>query len=140
MTNEENEVNLANQLFYKAFERLDIKEMESIWARRSYIECVHPGWRPLRGPEAVMASWRRIFENTKEIRFMLTEVAIRIRGSFAWVTLYENITSAVEEETVSAVVATTNIFEASPEGWRLVHHHASPVPQHPAQVNPSTVH
>lgn len=80
------------------------------------------------------------FENTKEIRFMLTEVAIRIRDSLAWVTLYENITSAMDEETVSAVVVTTNIFESGPEGWRLIHHHASAVPQHPAQSNPSTVH
>ena len=46
-----------------------------------------------------MESWRRIFENTPSIRFMLTDVAVQVRGSLAWVTLYENLNSSLEGRT-----------------------------------------
>lgn len=140
MAKVEKEVIKANESFYRAFESLKLTNMESVWSKDAIIECIHPGWRPLRGWEPVMASWKRIFENTTEIHFMLTDVSVRVSGALAWVTLYENITSPVEGETVSGTVVTTNIFRREAEGWRIIHHHGSPVSQHPAQFNPSTVH
>lgn len=137
---EREEVYKANEAFYNAFESLDIKEMEKVWARVSYIQCIHPGWGLLKGWEPVMGSWRRIFENTQEMRFMLTDVRIEIRDSLAWVTLYENITSRIGEELATGVVLTTNIYEKHPEGWLIIHHHGSTVVQPPSQLNPSTFH
>lgn len=87
-----------------------------------------------------MESWRRIFENTPAIRFMLTDISVEVRGAIAWVTLYENLIGTVEGQNVSATVLTTNIFEKKPEGWRLIHHHGSSVAQPPPQANPTTVH
>jgi ketosteroid isomerase-like protein len=136
---EEGEVTRANQSFYEAFESFDIAKMEQVWLKADYIECFHPGWRILRGWEAVMTSWRRIFENTDEIRFLLTEVQVSVRDSLAWVTLYENLSNRVGNEESAAVVLTTNIFEKHPTGWRLIHHHGSPVAQ-PPPVDSSTVH
>jgi ketosteroid isomerase-like protein len=130
----------ANEAFYKAFESLDIKRMEGVWAKANYIQCVHPGWRLLRGWEPVMNSWRRIFENTQEMHFVLTEVSIQIRGSCAWVTLYENIGSPVDGEIQTGVVSATNILEKGADGWQMIHHQGSSVLQHPPQFNPSTVH
>ena len=114
MSEEEKEVFKANESFYRAFESLDIKEMEKIWAKETQVQCGHPGWRILRGWDVVMESWRRIFENTPAIRFMLTDVSIEIRGNLAWITLYENLNSALEGQTVSATILTTNIFEKRP--------------------------
>jgi hypothetical protein len=87
-----------------------------------------------------MASWRRIFENTQEIRFMLTEVDVEVRDSLARVTLYENITSRVGQEIVSGLVLTTNLYQKTPEGWFMVHHHGSTVAQPHGQSNPKTFH
>ncbi len=126
MLDRENEVRKANEAFYRAFERLDSEIMEKIWLKESYIQCIHPGWRLLAGWEAVMESWREIFKNTQDIQFLLTEVRIRVQDSLAWVTVYENITSRVEEETSTGIVLTTNIFERKPEGWFIIHHHGSP--------------
>jgi ketosteroid isomerase-like protein len=140
MTREKKEVYKANEAFYHAFESLDIKQMEKIWAREGYIQCVHPGWGVLRGQENVMASWRKIFENTEEMLFMLTEVRIEIKDSLAWVTLYENITTQAGEEVVTGAVLTTNIFEKHNGQWLIIHHHGSSVAQPPSQVNPSTFH
>ncbi len=129
MLDSENDVHKANEAFYKAFEGLDIKIMEKIWLKESYIQCIHPGWSLLAGWEAVMESWREIFKNTQDIQFLLTEVRIRVQDPLAWVTVYENITSRVEEETSTGIVLTTNIFERKPEGWFIIHHHGSPTIQ-----------
>lgn len=137
---EETEVFNANESFYRAFEKLDIQSMEKIWLRENYIQCFHPGWGVLRGWEAVMESWRRIFENTDEMRFRLTEVRIEIRDSLAWVTLYENLTTRLGKDVGTGVVLTTNIFERRPEGWFMIHHHGSSVAQPPEPETPSTVH
>lgn len=130
----------ANEGFYRAFESLDIDRMRQVWLDDDAIQCTHPGWGLLRGRDAVMTSWRQIFEHTGEIRFVLTEVKSEIRDGFAWVTLYENIRSKVEGGTVAAVVATTNIFEKRAQGWLLIHHHGSTVAQPMARSDSTTVH
>ena len=141
MTEDEKQVFKANESFYRAFESLNIKEMEKVWAKETHIQCGHPGWRILRGWDPVMESWRRIFENTPSIRFTLTDVSIEIRGSLAWVTLYENLNSSLEGQAVSATILTTNIFEKGPDdGWRMIHHHGSSVAQQAPEVDPHTVH
>ena len=140
MSKEQGEVYKANESFYQAFESFDMAKMEEVWLKADYIQCFHPGWGMLRGWEPVMTSWRRIFENTDEIRFLLTEVRIEVRGSLAWVTLYENLTNRFGKEASAAVVLTTNIFERHPVGWLLIHHHGSPVAQPPTPIDPSTVH
>ncbi len=117
----------VNRRFYEAFESLDIKRMEGIWLREDYIKCVHPGWALLSGWDAVMESWRRIFENTEQMRFTLTDVQVREQDGLAWVTLYENLASRLQGQTNAAVVLATNIYEQRPDGWFMIHHHGSPV-------------
>jgi ketosteroid isomerase-like protein len=140
MNGEESAVYQANENFYRAFESFDIAKMEQVWLKADYIECFHPGWGMLRGWEAVMTSWRRIFENAGGMRFLLTEPRVAVRDSVAWVTLYENLTNRHGDEQDSAVVLTTNIFERRPAGWLLIHHHGSPVMHPPMPDDSSTVH
>ena len=115
----EDPVKDVNRRFYDAFESLDIKRMEGIWLREDYIKCVHPGWALLSGWDAVMESWRRIFENTEQMRFTLTNVEARVQGELAWVTQYENLASRLQGQTNAAVVLATNIYERRRR--RLVH-------------------
>ena len=59
----------ANDAFYAAFESLDLERMTRLWAQKTTITCIHPGWDLLIGHEAVMQSWRGIFEGTHAIHF-----------------------------------------------------------------------
>ena len=140
MNREEQEVRKANESFYRAFESRDVREMEKVWAAGDNIQCGHPGWRVLRGWNAVMESWRCIFENSPAIRFNLTDVSIEIRGALGWVTLYENLNSSVEGQNLSATILTTNIFEKGAEGWRMILHHGSAVMQPPPDEEAPLVH
>ena len=134
------EVLEVNSLFYKAFESLDIKQMETLWLAEDYVQCFHPGWGLLRGWNPVMTSWRRIFENTEQMQFVLTEVHVEVRGTVAVVTLYENLTTRVGPQAMSGVVLATNVFERRSERWFIIHHHGSTVMNPPEPPDTPTVH
>jgi ketosteroid isomerase-like protein len=127
MSDARSEAEEANRRFYRAFETLDLAEMEKVWAHGDHVKCVHPGWPLLSGWDAVRASWEAIFSNTAEIRFTLAEVQVTVRGLVAWVTCTENILSQVRGRVSVTSVLATNIFEQSADGWLMIHHHASHV-------------
>ena len=136
----EQEVAEANAGFYRAFETLKIEAMERVWAKDADIQCGHPGWRILRGWGPVMESWQRIFENTPSMKFTLADVKVEVRGALAWVTLYEILDSSIQGQNYSAAILTTNMFQQTAEGWRMILHHGSSVSQGADQDEGNTVH
>lgn len=127
MTDENQEIGEANARFYRAFEHLDLAEMEGVWAHGEHVKCVHPGWPLLSGWAAVRDSWRTIFENTSEMRFTISDVAVVAFGACASVTCTENILSEVRGRITVTSILATNLFEREGNAWRLFHHHASHV-------------
>jgi len=127
MTGGRLEVEEANARFYRAFEALDLAEMEKVWAHGEHVKCVHPGWPLLAGWDNVRASWEAIFHNTGEIRFTVGDVQLAVSGSLAWVTCTENILSQVRGRVSVTSVIATNIFQREADGWKMVLHHASHV-------------
>ena len=120
-------VRRANLAFYRAFESLQISQMEDVWLHSARVQCTHPGWRRLVGYAAVMSSWQRIFENTFEMSFDLTGVEISVMGNLAWVVCTENITSRTYDGVSRSQVEATNVFERHEGRWCIVHHHGSTV-------------
>jgi ketosteroid isomerase-like protein len=121
------QVEAANERFYRAFETLDLGQMEAVWAHGEHVKCVHPGWPLLTGWAGVRDSWEAIFDSTAEMRFTLTDVRAEVAGALAWVTCTENILSEVQGRVGVTSVLATNVFERGPGGWRMIHHHASHV-------------
>jgi ketosteroid isomerase-like protein len=117
----------ANARFYRAFEALDIGEMDRVWAHGRHVKCVHPGWPLLVGWEAVRESWATIFTNTAEMRFTLSNVSAGGGDELAWVTCTENILSEVNGRVSVTAILATNLFEHDGGEWRMIHHHASHV-------------
>ena len=117
----------ANARFYRAFESLDLAEMDAVWANTERAQCVHPGWPLIAGWAAVRNSWETIFANTTEMRFTISDVQVTGGPDVAWVTCTENILSQVRGRVSVTSLLATNIFARGPDGWRMVHHHASHV-------------
>ncbi len=140
MTPEQEAVAKANQSFYRAFESLKIEAMERVWAKDADIQCGHPGWRILRGWGPVMESWKRIFENTPSMQFTLTDLNIHVSGEVAWVTLYENLNSSIQGQHFTVAILTTNMFQKTADGWRMILHLGSSVTQSDDQEKSNTVH
>ena len=118
----------ANKHFYEAFETLKPIEMQKVWARASYVKCMHPGWRILTGYDQVMESWQMIFQGASQMKFHLKDVDAKIIGRIGIVTLFEELTSInySSEVVYRTTVAATNIFEFFDDGWLMVHHQAGP--------------
>jgi len=121
------DVEEANARFYRAFETLDLAEMDAVWMHADYVKCIHPGWPLISGWEAVRESWRVIFENTAEMRFTLADVTTVVSGPLGWVSCTENILSEVAGRISVTSVLATNLFERDAGSWLLIHHHASHV-------------
>jgi ketosteroid isomerase-like protein len=117
----------ANVRFYRAFEALDLAQMDSVWMHSDDVKCVHPGWPLLVGWAAVRTSWEAIFASTTEMRFTSSDVHVVATVDLGWVTCTENILSDVRGRVAVTAILATNLFVRDAAGWRMVLHHASHV-------------
>lgn len=117
----------AEAAFYEALERGDYDAMAAVWADDEEVVCVHPGGPRLRGTEAVLAQWKRIFESGQRLRVRLSHQVIVSGMMVTMHSVHENITIEGEGAAPNPVVA-TNVYLRVGPGWRMVAHHASPAP------------
>ncbi len=129
-----NKINLteilkSNGKFYHAFEVLSIEMMDNLWKHDESIICVHPGWDLLVGWLAIRESWVTIFQNTKVIKFNITNTKVRIfdSGDIGVVVCQENIESSVNRQQDKIGIIATNIFERYENQWLLIHHQGSSI-------------
>jgi len=113
----------ANMDFYEAFCERDLEAMRDIWAANDNVACIHPGWGLLEGWKDVMHSWEGIFENPTTPGIRSVGETVFQQGGYAFVVCGESVNG--EEPSLVA----TNIFEESTRGWKLIHHHVSPILQ-----------
>lgn len=143
----------ANQSLYDAFEAGDIDLMSAVWLdgpEAATVSCVHPGWSPVVGRDAVLRSWSVIMANTSYIQFVLTDVAARVTADVAVVTCGENMLTGLPldlddlddlgDDGVPGLAGgravATNVLRRTPLGWRMWLHHASPVLTREAEIEP----
>jgi ketosteroid isomerase-like protein len=117
----------AEAAFYDALERADYAAMVAVWAEDEDVICVHPGGPRLRGTDEVLAQWKRIFESGQRLRVRLSHQVVITSPLFVVHSVQENILIEDEGPAPHAVVA-TNVYQRVGPGWRMVAHHASPVP------------
>ena len=113
----ETDVLAANVAFYEAFAARDIDAMDALWARRAPVACIHPGWQPLRGRDAVIASWKAILGGAGSPPITAHGAVVHVLGEAAFVVCVERLPGA-------RLVA-TNVFVLEDGAWMLVHHHVS---------------
>jgi ketosteroid isomerase-like protein len=125
--------------FYEALERCDIEAMMAVWAEDEEVVCVHPGGPRLVGYTMIREAWQHVFTNGRKLRVRLSQQTA-VTTPFAMVsTLLEHI-ATVDNESMSAPVAATNIYVRGALGWRMVAHHASPVPPDSVGEAPRILH
>lgn len=122
------EVLEANARFYRALRNGDLESMLRVWLNGPEAKCVHPGWPMLYGWDAVEESWKNIFQGGPPAQIEISDVRVHVSGVFAWVICIEKISQTTGDQTRRGYAQSTNVFELRGSSWRLVIHHASPVP------------
>jgi SnoaL-like domain len=125
----------SNSRFYKAFESLSIEKMGQVWKHSDDTICIHPGWEMFTSWTAIRESWLRIFENTKLIKFFITNKKIKAFQNIAIVVCLENIDSVIKDDNrIRMGVIATNMFQRQNVNnhrhnneWLMIHHHGSSV-------------
>ena len=127
MINEDN-AESANANFYEAFNKRDIEVMKKVWASNVNATCIHPGWPPLKGFESILKSWEGIFENSGNMEVQVSDVQVLVSVDLAWVSCIEKLYTIAESGVLASQVFSTNLFCREDEVWKMVVHHASPIP------------
>jgi ketosteroid isomerase-like protein len=117
----------AEAAFYEAFTKGDLDAMMEVWADDDDIYCIHPGGARMSGLVQVRESWRKIFAAGQSLRFQLRGQHYVNGMMLSAHSVYEHINIAGETRPRGPMIA-TNIYLRTEHGWRMVAHHASPVP------------
>ena len=118
----------ANEAFYQAFNTRNLKAMEAIWAKRTPIACIHPGWGPLVDRDKVIESWAEILGGPNPPRIACHGARAFLFGESAFVICFEAVQGTF--------LIATNVFVKEDGDWRLVHHQAGPTNETPQEAPP----
>lgn len=127
MSDERNEVLVANETFYLAFEKKDIEAMCAVWSQGTGSRCIHPGRDVIRGWKDIRYSWEQIFKNTNYLEIDTEIISIELRDTIAYVILIEKVFQVIGGRRIKGESIATNIFEHMASSWYMVHHHGSPI-------------
>ena len=111
--------------FYEALQSADIEKLMACWADEDEIVCVHPGGPRLIGMGAIRAAFDAMFSNGSILAW--PEGVRKIESLASSVhNVRERIEVLTDEGPREAYVIATNVYHKTPQGWRMVAHHASP--------------
>lgn len=130
------------QSFYEALHNADIEQLMACWAEEDDIVCVHPGGPRLIGQGAIRATFEGMFANGS-VQAHPERVRKIVSLASAVHHLVERVVVITPQGAKQAFVLATNVYHKTPQGWRMVAHHASPGTAHdPADVGvkPTVLH
>ncbi len=111
--------------FYEALQKGDIEQLMACWAEEDDIVCVHPGGPRLLGAGAIRAAFEAMFAHGT-LRARPAQVH-RVQALASAVhSVVEHVEVMLPDGPHEAVVQATNVYHKTPQGWRMVAHHASP--------------
>ena len=129
--------------FYEALQAADIERLMACWADEDDILCVHPSGPRLVGATAIRAAFDAIFGHEGSIHIQPESIRRVDTMTGAMHSVLERIDVMTSEGPVQAYVLATNVFHKTPQGWRMVAHHASPGTQdevHEINAGPQVLH
>ena len=127
----------VEQAFYEALHNADLQQLMACWAEEDEIVCVHPGGPRLIGAGAIRQAFELMFGNGS-----VQAHPERINKIESLASAVHHLVEKVEVLTPQGVqtawVLATNVYHKTPQGWRMVAHHASPgTAQDVSELGPS---
>lgn len=129
----------AEAAFYEALEQCDTDAMMAVWAEDEDVTCIHPGGPRLVGYATIREAWRSIFSNGMRLKLRLSQTT-SVSTPFAVITTVLEHFSTPNDQSVAAPIVATNVYVRGAAGWRMVAHHASPMPPMDSGADPRILH
>jgi ketosteroid isomerase-like protein len=132
----------AEAQLYEAMQAGDIDKLMATWADDDDIACVHAGGVRLVGAGPIRASFEAMFSNGS-IDVRPIQVRCADGNGFSVHHVVEQVRINGENGPQTVLVLVTNVYAKTPQGWRLLLHHASPASKGEVQEvveSPSTLH
>ncbi|HXD07881.1 MAG TPA: nuclear transport factor 2 family protein [Burkholderiaceae bacterium] len=111
--------------FYEALQQGDVERLMLVWSDEDEIACVHPNGPRMVGAGAIRAAFEAIFSSgaidvhpDKVRRLHTHDCAVHH--------VLERVQVLSDEGPQLAFAIVTNVYLKTPQGWRMVLHHASP--------------
>lgn len=118
---------------YEALRTADIDALMACWAEEDDIVCIHPGGARISGVAAIRAAFDAIFSHGGAIQVRPESIRRMDSVGGAVHSVLERIQMMSSDGPVHAHLLATNVYLHTPQGWRLVLHHASPGSQDDVQ-------
>nr|WP_315463661.1 nuclear transport factor 2 family protein [uncultured Rhodoferax sp.] len=112
--------------FYEALQRGDLEKLMACWADEDDIVCIHPGGGRLTGAGAIRANFEVLFAQGGAVHVRPEHIRRVDSLASAVHHVLEKVEILTPEGPRNAHVLATNVYHKTPQGWRLVVHHASP--------------
>jgi ketosteroid isomerase-like protein len=125
------QVKAANQAYYAALSARDIAAMERVWAPTTQAVNIAPPIRPAAhaGWDAVKKNYVGFWGTLDELTVSMSDPAIQVHGSVAWVYGIEQSKRRAKDGTISAGSNFgTSIFIKDGHRWLMVFHQAALIP------------
>ena len=119
--------------FYEALQAGDLEKLMACWADEDDIVCIHPGGPRLVGAGAIRAAFDAMFAHGGSIHAKPEHIRRVDSLASAVHSVLERVEVLSQEGPLQATVLATNVYHKTPQGWRMVVHHASPGTQGDAQ-------
>lgn len=111
--------------YYDALHSGDLERLMACWAEDDEVVCIHPGGPRLLGLGAIRAAYEQLFSHgTLRVDCEAVHKAETLDSAVH--SLRERVEVITHEGPIEAFVMVTNVYHRTPQGWRMVCHHASP--------------
>lgn len=110
--------------FYDAMRHGDVDKVMACWAEDEEIACVSPGGPRTVGTVAVRAAFAATLA-TGPVHITIEHVRRMETAVCAVHHVTEKVQAMTSEGLQTAFVIATNVYLRTPQGWRMVAHHAS---------------
>jgi len=111
--------------FYEALQTADIEKLMSCWGDDDEIVCIHPGGPRIIGLAAIRASFEGLFANGSIQAH--PERVIKLSSLTSAVhSVIERVEVMLPDGPQKAYTSSTNVYQRTAQGLRLMLHHASP--------------
>jgi ketosteroid isomerase-like protein len=112
--------------FYEALQAGNLERLMACWSDEDDIVCIHPGGPRAVGAAAIRATFEAMFSDGGAIQAHPQNIRRVDAMACAVHSVLEQIEVLTAEGPAHAYALATNVYHKTPQGWRMVVHHASP--------------